>query len=85
MAWSFTKERELVEGRVVPKDTFINAFFQSRENIEKVKKRHPEVTLHIIIKDYQNNISEVHFDADNIQLVLPQQYTKQQLEEMLDE
>ena len=56
-----------------------------RENIEKVKKRHPEVTLHIIIKDYQNNISEVHFDADNIQLVLPQQYTKQQLEEMLDD
>ena len=85
VAWSFTKERELVEGRVVPKDTFINAFFQARENIEKVKKRHPEVTLHIIIKDYQNNISEVHFDADNIQLVLPQQYTKQQLEEMLDE
>ena len=85
VAWSFTKERELVEGRVVPKDTFINAFFQARKNIEKVKKRHPEVTLHIIIKDYQNNISEVHFDADNIQLVLPQQYTKQQLEEMLDE
>ena len=83
VAWRFTKERELVEGRVVPKDTFINAFFQARENIEKVKKRHPEVTLHIIIKDYQNNISEVHFDADNIQLVLPQQYTKQQLEEML--
>ena len=85
VAWSFTKERELVEGRVVPKDTFINAFFQARENIEKVKNRHPEVTLHIIIKDYQNNISEVHFDADNVQLVLPQQYTKQQLEEMLDD
>ena len=85
VAWSFTKERELVEDRVVPKDTFINAFFQARENIEKVKKRHPEVTLHIIIKDYQNNISEVHFDAENIQLVLPQQYTKQQLEEMLDD
>ena len=85
VAWSFTKERELAEGTVVPKDTFINAFFQARENIEKVKKRYPEVTLHIIIKDYQNNISEVHFDADNIQLVLPQQYTKQQLEEMLDD
>ena len=85
VAWNFTKERELVEGRVVPKDTFINAFFQARENIEKVKERHPEVTLHIIIKDYQNNISEVHFDADNIQLVLPQKYTKQQLEDLLND
>ena len=32
-----------------------------------------------------NHISEVHFDADNVQLVLPQQYTKKQLEEMLDD
>ena len=85
VAWRFTKERELVEGRVVPKDTFINAFFQARKNIEKVKERHPEVTLHIIIKDYQNNISEVHFDADNIQLVLPQKYTKLQLEDLLND
>lgn len=85
VAWNFTKERELVEGRVVPKDTFINAFFQARKNIEKVKERHPEVTLHIIIKDYQNNISEVHFDADNIQLVLPQKYTKLQLEDLLND
>ena len=85
VAWNFTKERELVEGRVVPKDTFINAFFQARKNIEKVKERHPEVTLHIIIKDYQNNISEVHFDAENIRLVLPQKYTEQQLEELLND
>ncbi|WP_455491242.1 zeta toxin family protein [Granulicatella sp.] len=85
VAWNYTKERELVEGRVVPKDTFINAFFQARKNIEKVKERHPEVTLHIIIKDYQNNISEVHFDADNIQLVLTQKYTEQQLEELLND
>lgn len=85
VAWQFTKERELSEGRRVPKETFINAFFKSRENIEKVKERHPEVMLHIIIKDYQNNISEVHYDADNINLVLPQVYTKEQLEEELND
>lgn len=28
-----------------------------------------------MIKDYQNDISEVHYAADNIQLVLPIQYT----------
>lgn len=62
---------------------FINAFFKSRENIEKVKNRHPEVVLHIMIKDYQNDISEVHYAADNIQLVLPIQYTSKELEEEL--
>ena len=71
VAWDFTRKRELAEGRHVPKEMFINAFFKSRENIEKVKNRHPEVVLHIMIKDYQNDISEVHYAADNIQLVLP--------------
>ena len=37
VAWGYTKKREIVEGRLVPKETFINAFFKSRENIEKVK------------------------------------------------
>ena len=71
VAWDFTRKHELAEGRHVPKEMFINAFFKSRENIEKVKNRHPEVVLHIMIKDYQNDISEVHYAADNIQLVLP--------------
>lgn len=84
IAWQFTKARELKEGRKVPKETFIHAFFQSRINIEKVKTRYPDVTLHIIVKDYQNNISEVHYDADNIQLIIPQIYTKDSLERMLE-
>lgn len=83
IAWEFTREREIAEGRHVPKQTFINAFFKSRENIEKVKERHPEVALHIIIKDYQNNISEIHFDTDNVGLILPLRYTSKELEDEL--
>lgn len=82
-AWDFTRKREIAEGRHVPTKIFINAFFKSRENIEKVKEGHPEVVLHIMIKDYQNNISEVHYAADNIRLVLPVQYTSEELEEEL--
>ena len=32
-----------------------------------------------------NHTSEVHFDADDVQLVLPQQYTKKQLEDLLND
>lgn len=85
IAWHFTKEREKAEGRKIPKATFINAFFKSRENIEKVKERHPEILLTILIKDCQNNISEVHFATDNVALVLSQHYTSEQLEEELDD
>ncbi|MHC5372237.1 zeta toxin family protein [Enterococcus sp. LJL120] len=85
VAWKFTKDRELAEGRNVPKQIFINAFFKSRENIEKVKLRHPEIMLHIIIKDYQNNVSESHYAADNVALVLPLQYIQEELEDELDD
>ena len=85
IAWNFTKKREQVEGRLVPKDTFINAFFKSRENIEKVKERYPDIMLNIIVKDYQNNISETHFSADNIELFLPLKYTREELEEHIHE
>lgn len=85
IAWDFTRQRELVEGRHVPKAVFINAFFKLRENIEKIKERHPDTVLHIIIKDYQNNVSEVHYAADNVSLVIPLQYTSNELEEGLDD
>lgn len=84
IAWRFTKDREVVEGKLVPKETFINAFLNARSNVEKVKLRHPEVLLHIIIKDYQNNISEAHFDTDNIKLVLPNEYSIENIEEFLN-
>ncbi|EHJ53103.1 zeta toxin family protein [Streptococcus macacae] len=85
IAWQFTKERERAEGRKVPKSTFINAYFKARENIKKVKERHPDIVLHIIVKDYQNNIAEVHYATDNVHLVLPERYTRQELEECLDD
>ncbi|OJG41355.1 hypothetical protein RV03_GL003188 [Enterococcus gallinarum] len=82
-AWDFTRKREVAEGLHVPKKIFINAFFKSRENIEKIKERHPEVVLHIMIKDYQNNVSEVYYAADNIRLVLPVRYTSEESGENL--
>ena len=34
IAWAFTKKREKMEGRHVPKESFIEAFFKSKENSE---------------------------------------------------
>lgn len=60
IAWEFTKEREIKQGRHVPKETFINAYFQSRENIRKLKSQLGNmITLNIVQKDYQNNISDI--------------------------
>ncbi|MGZ7224811.1 zeta toxin family protein, partial [Streptococcus pyogenes] len=56
IAWDFTKERERKQGRHVPKETFINAYFQSRKNISELKSQlGNQISLHIVQKDYQNN------------------------------
>lgn len=85
IAWNFTKKREEIEGRVVPKQTFINAFFKSRENIIKAKAKFPEIELNIVLKDFNNNISDVHFDAENVELIIAQNHTREELEEKIND
>ncbi|MDR2975841.1 MAG: zeta toxin family protein [Streptococcaceae bacterium] len=85
VAWNFTKIREKVEGRHVPKATFINAFFKSRENIIKAKQTFPEIELNLIIKNYSDNTTEIHTYTDNVELILPEQWNKEELEEKLND
>lgn len=85
IAWEFTKAREKKEGRVVPKATFINAFFKSRENIIYTKEKFPEITINLVLKDYQNTTFQVLPDVDSIDLVLPERWTREELEEKLDD
>ena len=84
IAWEFVKQREKVEGRNVPKERFINAYFMARHNLIKVKEKFgDQVEINILFKDFQNQISETHADTENIQMILPELYTKAYLEENL--
>lgn len=85
VAWDFTKRREKIEGRNVPKETFINAFFKSKRNIIKAKSKFPELELNIVLKDFDNNIADVHFDADNVELIVNDKYTLKELEEKIND
>lgn len=53
VAWRFTKEREKIEGRSIPKDFFIRTVFESRENVQKIKEKYgDQIIVHVIQKDY---------------------------------
>jgi predicted ABC-type ATPase len=86
VAWSFTKKREISEGRYVPKERFINAYFQSRKNLIEMKKIYrDDITINVIIKNFENEISDVLMDIDNVDLVLPINHTKSELERLLND
>lgn len=37
------------------------------------------------MKDYRNEITEIHFDTDNLELFLPIRYTREDLEVLLND
>ncbi|WP_195514381.1 zeta toxin family protein [Enterococcus sp. 1001283B150225_161107_E12] len=84
IVWDYTKIREKVEGRFVPKDRFINAYFRSRDNVREVIKQYDEsISVHVILKDYNNGIATIVPDISDIDLILPELFTAEELEEKL--
>lgn len=64
IAWEFTKKREKLEGRMVPKKAFIEAFINSKKNVIKIKSLHGDkVRVVLIIKNYSNDVGESYFDV----------------------
>ncbi len=85
-AWSFTKKREKLDGRYVPKDVFIKAFFDSKENVLKIKSIYKDkVELNVIIQDEENHVKKIYFNTPTIEKSLHSVYTIGQLDQLLDE
>lgn len=67
VAWEFTQMREKEEGRYVPKDMFIDAFFRARENVVRAKREFGDkIRLHLAEKDYKNGTKLVYADAEDV-------------------
>lgn len=86
IAWNFTKKREALEGRRVPKQTFIKAFFEAKENVNKAKEEFGNrIELWLITKNFEQGVENTYFNIDNIDNYIKIEYTPQSLEEVLEE
>ncbi|MEK7640061.1 MAG: zeta toxin family protein [Patescibacteria group bacterium] len=85
VAWKFTQIREKEEGRYLPKEAFIEAFFAARENANRVKEMFKkDVELFLIEKDWSNkSVKKTRFNIDNIDNHIVCPYTKDQLRKSL--
>ncbi len=85
VAWEFTKKREKLEGRMVPKKIFIESFFNAKNNVVKIKAIFKDkIKVYLIIKDYSNNIKESYLDV-HIDSYLKIRYSERKLNEILKE
>jgi predicted ABC-type ATPase len=84
VAWEYTKKREVLEGRNIPKMAFIEAYFAAYKNMIVLKELYTEsVKLNVIENDERNHTKNVLFDVEDIRAILKIDYTPQQLEELL--
>lgn len=83
-AWEFTKKREKIEGRPVPKEVFIKAFFESRSNVNKIKKIFgKDITLTFIEKNYLNRDKKYRPNIDKVESFVQNEYNPTTLEVLL--
>jgi len=89
IAWDITQKREVLEGRRVPKGIFIKAFFNAKDNVNRVKKElGKKVQLTLIIKNFKDGklgVEKIHLNIDNIDNYLKIEYNPTSLEEKLYE
>lgn len=79
-AWKLVKAREVVEGRRVPEDVFVNQFLGSRVVVSQlIEEFHGQVLFILVKKDFSNDSEEIHFDTTDIESLLPKNYTREEL------
>ncbi len=88
VAWKFTQAREIVEGRNIPKDAFMERFIDARETVSEIRKNFDErVVIFLVKKNFEThaveNIIEIKAGNKQIDDYLEQRYTKEDLEKLL--
>lgn len=84
IAWDFTQKREKVEGRVVPKEAFVKAFFKAKKNVQIAKELFgSKVNLDLVINNADNDIEKYYINIDNIDRYIKVTYTGQELTKLL--
>ncbi|MBL4743407.1 MAG: zeta toxin family protein [Cycloclasticus sp.] len=83
-AWAFVKAREKIEGRKVTLDTFITQYFTARHVVNKIKKVFKKsVKVDLLLKNIDGSDNFYKANIDQVDIYIPEIYTKQALEEML--
>jgi UDP-N-acetylglucosamine kinase len=87
IAWKFTQAREVIEGRNIPKQAFIQQFLDSRDTINRIAKDfHSKVLISLVIKNFAShevqNIVEI---SQNVKIddYIQEHYTYEDLEKLL--
>ncbi|HCE2108561.1 zeta toxin family protein [Vibrio parahaemolyticus] len=80
-AWCLVKAREIVEGRRVPEEVFVNQFMESQRVVSELKKLFQnQVDIIFIEKNIDGRNERPHFNVSDIDALLRKKYNRESLE-----
>jgi predicted ABC-type ATPase len=80
-AWCLVKAREIVEGRRVPEEVFVNQFMESQRVVSELKKLfQDQVNIIFIEKNIDGRNERPHFNVSDIDALLRKKYNRESLE-----
>jgi predicted ABC-type ATPase len=84
VAWDYVKKREREYGRAVPLEAFVKSYTLSVVNVQRaIQDFGKYLTVYFAKNDYTKTIESIAVDVDNIEKLLPKQYTREELQELL--
>lgn len=84
LAWKFTKVREIIEGRKVPRNIFVDSLFQAKKNVNKVKQEFgKDIHLTMIVKNFRDLTEKTYIDIGNVDQYVTINYSREALIKLL--
>lgn len=84
-AWKFVQAREKKDGRVIPKDVFVQQYFQARTNVNQLKKEFGNnLRVDLIVKNIDGTDFQYKENIGTIDSYIPEGYTQDTLSESLN-
>lgn len=83
-AWKFVVARELRDGRIVPRESFITQYFTARDNVNALKRElGSTIRVDLIVKNIDGSDFAYRENVDQIDSHIPERYTEETLRDAL--
>lgn len=84
LAWEFVQAREVVEGRNIPLDRFIDQYFTARDCVNRLKDHFKQqIKVDLLLQDRNNQLSRYQANIDSIDNYVDEKYTPSTLASQL--
>lgn len=84
LAWQFVQAREIVEGRKILPEHFVQQFFGSQAVVEQLKEKFGQVIqVDLLLKDNDGSTRNYHSNVNSLKPYLKPTYTSKEVEEIV--